>query len=440
MAAATATGFLELNIAGFDKAISTAKKALVALTAVFAVFKTVNFWKEGIEGAINFGNEIYHASQRIGAMDPGKLLIAQKTLENAGLGAEEARTQINELVESGRSMSTLFRGADDYAQALRNATASYGSQAKVLSQSAEKLSKVFEIIQSVGSKMQTFFLAMTAQLVVPLQAALRLLDQIDLAGVGESFGRHITNAVQVVFGLFKTGNVGLAIGLSLKIAFTEALKYLVEGVTFLFSGSGKLFFEDMVKRLSGIKDMFIGIAEIITSAIMKGIAKALRDLKVGGMYVTSHDELNKLNMAGNEMEDRGSKRISGSLDQFGPSGLAGALAGFAKGFTTDPEKAKTDLAAIIKEAMDAAGKIMQTTAGSQKKDKIMTAGLGAQDPYKVIASSMAKVGGGGGYMVQGMTIQARTQIKELNAANLANDIANKTLVAVQKLGPDKMKP
>ena len=124
-AAATATGFLELNIAGFDKAISTAKKALVALTAVFAVFKTANFWKEGIEGAINFGNEIYHASQRIGAMDPGKLLIAQKALENAGLGAEEARTQINELVDSGRSMSTLFAGTGDYAMALENATASY---------------------------------------------------------------------------------------------------------------------------------------------------------------------------------------------------------------------------------------------------------------------------------------------------------------------------
>ena len=70
----------------------------------------------------------------------------------------------------------------------------------------------------------------------------------------------------------------------------------------------------------------------------------------------------------------------------------------------------------------------------------MTEGLGSQDPYKVIASSMAKVGGGGGYMVQGMTIEARNQIKQLNAANLANEINQKTLVAVEKIGTDKMKP
>ena len=212
-AAATATGFLELNIAGFDKAISTAKKALVALTAVFAVFKTANFWKEGIEGAINFGNEIYHASQRMGAMDPGKMLIAQKALENAGLGAEEARTQINELVESGRSMSSLFKGADDYAQALQNATASYGSQANVLSTSAEKLSKVFEIIQSVGSKLQTFFLAMTARFVTPLLAVLNFLNSIDLAGIGASLGDGITKAASFLVGVVINGNIGEILGL-----------------------------------------------------------------------------------------------------------------------------------------------------------------------------------------------------------------------------------
>ena len=233
-AAATATGFLELNIAGFDKAISTAKKALVALTAVFAVFKTANFWKEGIEGAINFGNEIYHASQRMGAMDPGKLLIAQKALENAGLGAEEARTQINELVDSGRSMSTLFAGTGDYAMALENATASYGSQANVLSQSAERLSKVFEIIQSVGSKLQTFFLAMTARFVTPLLAVLNFLNSIDLAGIGASLGDGIAKAASFLVGVIINGNIGEILGLSLKLGFTMATDYLTEKLADIF--------------------------------------------------------------------------------------------------------------------------------------------------------------------------------------------------------------
>lgn len=66
---ATATGFLELNIAGFDKAIATAKKALVGLAGAFAVFKTVQFWKEGIKDAIDFGNAMFFASQKIRAFE-----------------------------------------------------------------------------------------------------------------------------------------------------------------------------------------------------------------------------------------------------------------------------------------------------------------------------------------------------------------------------------
>jgi len=439
MAAATATGFLELNIAGFDKAISTAKKALVALTAVFAVFKTVNFWKEGIEGAINFGNEIYHASQRIGAMDPGKLLIAQKTLENAGLGAEEARTQINELVESGRSMSTLFKGADDYAQALQNATASYGSQANVLSQSAEKLSKVFEIIQSVGSKLQTFFLAMTARFVTPLLAVLNFLNSIDLAGIGAALGDGITKAASFLVGMVINGNIGEILGLSLKVGFMMATDYLIEKLA------------DIVEMLKGFKFdskifdsivlIFKGIAELIGATLKGAIASALNGITVGGIPLLSDERKEQLTAESNMSARLGHKMIGrGSKDLESQGGILGGIGGFIKGLNTPIEAATGKLAELTAAALKTGEDFLTKGAGSQKKDKMMTEGLGAQEPYKVIASSMAKIGGGGGYMVQGMSIEARHQIKQINAANLANEINAKTLVAVQKIGTDKMKP
>jgi hypothetical protein len=432
MAAATATGFLELNIAGFDKAISTAKKALVALTAVFAVFKTANFWKEGIEGAINFGNEIYHASQRMGAMDPGKMLIAQKALENAGLGAEEARTQINELVESGRSMSTLFKGADDYAQALQNATASYGSQANVLSQSAEKLSKVFEIIQSVGSKLQTFFLAMTAKFTVPLLALLRMLDEIDLAGMGAAFGDKISQAAALLIGLYKNGNIGEAMGLALKIGFMSAYNWLVNALADLFDKMREFKFNS--KIFDGLELMFTGLALILGAAIRKAIAYAMEPYLGKEFGETQRGIANIETTAGKAIVKTGVSTISEQ------SGFAGGVVGFIKGLNTPTEEATEKLKALSDAALKTGQDFLTKGAGDQKKTKIMTEGLGSQDPYKVIASSMAKVGGGGGYMVQGMTIEARNQIKQINAANLANDIANKTLVAVEKIGTDKMKP
>jgi hypothetical protein len=439
MAAATATGFLELNIAGFDKAISTAKKALVALTAVFAVFKTVNFWKEGIEGAINFGNEIYHASQRLGAMDPGKMLIAQKALENAGLGAEEARTQINELVESGRSMSTLFKGADDYAQALQNATASYGSQANVLSQSAEKLSKVFEIIQSVGSKLQTFFLAMTARFVTPLLAVLNFLNSIDLAGIGASIGDGITKAASFLVGMVINGNIGEILGLSLKVGFMMATDYLTEKLADIVEILKKFKFNS--KIFDSIVLIFKGIAELIGATLKGAIASALNGITIAGIPLLSDERKEQLTAESNMSAKLGHKMIGqGAKDLESQGGILGGIGGFIKGLNTPIEAATGKLAELTAAALKTGEDFLTKGAGDQKKTKIMTEGLGAQDPYKVIASSMAKVGGGGGYMVQGMTIEARNQIKQINAANLANEINQKTLVAVEKIGADKMKP
>ena len=434
MAAATATGFLELNIAGFDKAISTAKKALVALTAVFAVFKTANFWKEGIEGAINFGNEIYHASQRMGAMDPGKMLIAQKALENAGLGAEEARTQINELINSGRSMSTLFKGADDYAQALQNATANYGSQANVLSTSAEKLSKVFEIIQSVGSKLQTFFLAMTARFVTPLLAVLNFLNSIDLAGIGASLGDGITKAASFLVGVIINGNIGEILGLSLKVGFLTATNYLLEKLAEISEMLKAFKFN--TKIFDGLVNVFKGIGTILAATIKSAVVDAAESVGL-----LSEETAGTFRSAFATDKKTGKMEIGlGAKQMEKEGGLVGGIGGFIKGLTTDPKEASDKLAELTAAALKTGQDFLTKGAGDQKKTKLVTEGLGSQDPYKVIASSMAKVGGGGGYMVQGMTIEARNQIRQLRAAELANEINQKTLVAVEKIGADKMKP
>ena len=439
MAAATATGFLELNIAGFDKAISTAKKALVALTAVFAVFKTANFWKEGIEGAINFGNEIFHASQRLGSMDTGKLLIAQKMLENAGLGAEEARTQINELIDSQRSMTSLFAGTTDFAQALENATASYGSQAKVLSESAERLSKVFEIIQSVGSKLQTFFLAMTARFVTPLLAVLNFLNSIDLAGIGASFGDGIAKAAAFLVGIVINGKIGEILGLSLKVGFMMAVDYLKEKLSEIQETLKKFKFNP--KIFDSIVLIFKGIAELIGATLKGAIASALNGITVGGIPLLSDERKEQLRSEAYMSSKLGSKMISkGSEKIESEGGIFGGIGGLIKGIATPPKGAADKLSGLVADALKAGEDYITKGAGNQSKAKARTEAFGAQDPYKVIASSMAKVGGGGGYMVQGMTIEARNQIKQITAANLANEINAKTLVAVEKLGADKMKP
>lgn len=165
--------------------------------------------------------------------------------------------------------------------ALENATASYGSQAKVLSQSAERLSKVFEIIQSVGSKLQTFLLAMTARFVTPLLAVLNFLNSIDLAGIGASLGDGITKAASFLVGVIINGNIGEILGLSLKVGFTMATDYLTEKLADIVEMLKGFKFNS--KIFDGLVLIFQGIAKIIGATLKSAIANALNSITVLGL-------------------------------------------------------------------------------------------------------------------------------------------------------------
>jgi hypothetical protein len=121
------------------------------------------------------------------------------------------------------------------------------------------------------------------------------------------------------------------------------------------------------------------------------------------------------------------------------SGLVGGIGGFIKGLTTPTEEARKELAQLTSAAQKTGEEFLKVGAGDQSKVKLMTEGLGSQDPYKVIASSMAKVGGGGGYMVQGMTIEARNQIKMIRQQEFTNELIKAQTKAIEKQGQDKMK-
>ena len=138
---------------------------------------------------------------------------------------------------------------------------------------------------------------------------------------------------------------------------------------------------------------------------------------------------------GNKMIGRG----QGKLDESGNT-IFGGISGFIKGLTTDPKGASDKLASLIEAALKAGEDYITKGAGNQSKAKTTPEAFGAQDPYKVIASSMAKVGGGGGYMVQGMTIEARTSIKKLREQEFTNDLLKEQTKAIEKIGADKMKP
>jgi len=301
---ARATGFLELNIAGFEQAIKTAKNLMAAFAAGFTAYKLGGFFKDGINDAITFGKEMASASRVMGGFDAGNILLVQKALEKSGQGAEEARGHISDFLDQGRSLSDLFGGAENYAAALKSSAADYGAQAGVLTRSAKSLQTVWNTMEAVGSKVRTFFMTMTEEFVKPLQAALEYLNEIDLAGVGTAFGKAIADAATILLGLFKDGNIFKVLQLGMTIAFKESVNFLFSGFQYLsavilpkvgqkFMDALKEAVDWMIRAfgflfsgggLIAMVEGFVGVAAKFTQALLSGVNVMVRTLGAGMAY------------------------------------------------------------------------------------------------------------------------------------------------------------
>lgn len=282
---AKAVGYLDLNITGFDKALSTAKNLMVTFAAGFTAYKIADFFKDGIKDAIDFGKEMQSASRAMGGFDPGALLLTQKALEKVGMGAEEARGHIGDFISQGRNLSEIFGGAEEYARALKSAAKDYGPTADVLSRAGEALQTVWNTLQSIGSRTREYFLSMTEQFINPLQVVLDYVNEIHLDQKGAAFGSAIAKAANVLFGLVKNGQVWEAMGKGIQFAFWGGIDVLITGLAkaaaFLSAAMqsvsesfGKsLFADDMISMLQTV---FKGLGSIISSMILSAASNAAK--------------------------------------------------------------------------------------------------------------------------------------------------------------------
>lgn len=476
---AKATAYLDLNIAGFDQAIKTAKNLMVAFAAGFSAYKIADFFTDGVKGAIDFGKEMQSASRAMGGFDPGALLLTQKALEKAGMGAQEAQGHIGDFIREGRNISEIFGGSENYAKALKSAAQDYGSQADVLSRSGEKLQSVWNTMESIGSKVRTFFLTMTEQFVYPLQAALDYLKQIDLAGVGTSFGKAISDAATILLGVFKNGNIFEVMKLGLTVAFQEGVNWLVGGINYVSGITGPMLGKAFVAAMeflskawdflfsgdqfASIGDGFLGIAAQFTAKMLEGINSLISFLQTGIQYaiqsaieaIPGASEVLGIGGATHESFDEMAKANKGPIPQEFIDSVRGSGKGltdnagvtfkdFASGlFAGKSEKGFQkgnvfDTADDSKKLQDAIAKGFQTgtqmIAESREKHagdetgakKVLTSFSGSSS--KVIADSLAKVGGGGGFLRAGMSLQERTQLQQL----MAQKQGNAALAIIQK--------
>lgn len=494
MADAKATAYLELNLTGFSQAIATAQKLLAGLAASFAAFKVGEFFKDGIKEAINFGNELFNASQKLGKFDPGNLFLVQKALEQAGRSTEEARDEIDEFISTGRNLSDIFKGADGYSAALKQVAGQFGSEAKVLSENAEKFSVVFDTLGSIGEKLRTFFVAMTAQFLTPLQNLLEQIDKIDLAEVGEQFGKYIAEAMNVLVGAIANGTLWEIVKMGLIVAAKEFQNYMEGTLNFLADGLWKVISTvldgafSLINRLIGeidwgpVATFFVGFLGKFGAALVKiflnagaalgaavqtalniivespklkailtasgPIGSALAAVSGGSTSFSENFDNLKKNQAGVESAvNQGSNIASGLMDftkgaaadsvkqavQITGEELKRTLAGIQIKF----EKGDSaDASADLKNLNDLISGAKATGGGLNPQDgKTPNIRNTETTPYKVIADSLAKVGGGGGFIRASQNILEREAVKQTRAQEQSLTVQKETLQILKAKNP-----
>ena len=445
--ATKATGYLELDIKGFDSAIKTAKNLMLGFAAAFGAFKVGGFLLDGIKDAINFGKEMQSAGRAMGGFDPGKLLLAQKALEKVGMGAEEARGHIGDFIKEGRNISEIFGGADNYAKALQSAAKDYGAQADVLTRSGKFLQTVFNTLEAISSKVRTFFLTMTEQFVGPLQVALDLLNTIDLAGVGADFGKAIGDAATVIFGIFKNGNVIEVLKLGIQFAFFKGIDVLMTGfqkaVTFL-STAMKEIMENIGKSTDfsiialTFKTLFDGIGDLLSSKLLNAISNipGLGNLEKAAKQSQRGADLN-LDIAAHLFKALDFGKAASDLDVGGVIKKATEAANKI-GFGESDSGKEADrlfnelkpLIAAAKKTGDDLVKNAQTNNNNAAPEGVLTNFTGSSS--RVIADSLAKIGGGGNFLRVGMSLQEQQALQNLLANKQTAESTSALLTVVKE--------
>jgi len=387
MSQAKATAVLDLNIKGFEQAIGTAKKLLVGLAGAFAAFKGIQLFKNGVTGAIAFGDEMYHLADKLG-MVAGEAFVISKAFEKAGVSQSEFVATMQEAVDSGRSLESFWQSTDgpewvkgEYAEALRKAQLEYGKTGEILTRSAERFSKLQDLVNLVGSKLREVFLAMSEKFIKPLSAALRYFASVDFAGTAAKFGEMIEKGIYAAVGLIKNG---------------EFFKALELGLTVLV----QKFVSLIVKGFQSVLPLLIQMG----AAIAKGISQAMKDdplakaiMKMGG---------------GGKAKEKGWWSESFAMQKR----TNAEKSMWAKFDGSEKSDAQKKLEELLSKAIEAGKKAMAPYTDEGRKEKIRWAAMGKQNPYSVIADSIQSQGGGGAYITSGLSIEAKEAMRQTAVA------------------------
>ena len=394
----------------------------------------INKMQKAIAGAATAGGPAAEAFQRLGL----------SSAELSGMGADEQLQAVGEAIskiqnpaqktaaameifgKSGGRALALFAagGLDDAAIAV-------GNQARLMRDNAGIFDRITDVLGTAGTKLQGLFVGMASEVAPMIFSAVEAFNSIDLSGLGQQIG----SVIAIVLEAFSSGTLGTIVMESLTVAFVASanvlssvlsaaiagiMQYWIEWFSLLTSSD---FWGGMLTTLVGIAQQFIGF-------MVSGIAKILAMWKdVPGVGTAAMKASEAASAYGAEVSARGAGNTSAGSAVLLPK-LAGSAANIAEAakaaYNSAPQMEQSSAFGDLIDKL----KTQASETQSATREKLTTekpAGLGIEGittstkgPTSIgdQLSSLQKVGGGGGGIVQNTIADQQLKVQETMSMHL----------------------
>jgi hypothetical protein len=163
---------------------------------------------------------------------------------------------------SGGELLTLFSNSG----ALTQAATTVGAQAELLTKNANMFDQASDILNSVGAKLEGFFVGIADQVVPAIMPLLEAANKLDFAAVGQKLGAAIRFGLSAI----SSGKVGELLFNEMSLAaldFTNSIYRGLKGATAFLSQ----YFSSYIPNVLGsaLKDAFSGVTGFMDAAVGK---------------------------------------------------------------------------------------------------------------------------------------------------------------------------
>jgi len=336
--------------------------------------------------------------------------------------ASRAATAMQIFGRSGGEMLTLFSNSGAMGEAAR----SVGEQADILTRNANLFDQASDILNSVGTKIQGFFVGVADTLVPALMPLLEAADGIDLSGLGQDLGNAIAFGLTVI----TSGNLGNMLSAQLKLSGAQFVNTMVSGLTGIIAFLATNMVQmpaNFVKILgivtqpefwSGLGNGLISAAMKFAAIIQRAAASVLDAISnvpglggAAGMAQTYRDSADQMDAGALEFGAKASEQLQGPLntyiealqESFGRSfdAMADAIQNTGETIdTTELQAARDGLVGEITTQMEANREAARSRFEATKTQTPLMEdmeGQAGKSNTGVIAQSLQKVGGGAAF-------------------------------------------